>query len=252
MPAKRHATDQTDPSRAPLPEPPPGCKTIPSYRAQQRYGVDRYSLVAAVADGKVRAFSVAGRQQFAVEDLEEVFAGGGDDETETDWDYRAESLNSVSNLTKELTAMIREVRQQNAELHKLVVDPMQAGLKLLQSFAEKQTDRIAALEKGWFDMFATKEQMLSEQADRELQVRQYEDTQRRKAEMFEWLKGLAPDALAAWAKQSDLKRFAQAIPMKVRRDLYDLLDPETRRVAESIAPSSDATMQGEVVQEGKE
>ena len=145
--------------------------------------------------------------------------------------------------------MLRELRAQNADLHKLVVDPMQAGLKLLQGFADKQTDRIAALEKGWFDMFATKEEMLSEAADRELSVRTYEDQQRRKAEMFEWLKELAPEALSAWAKQSELKRFANAIPVNVRRQLYDLMDPETRRVAESLAPSSDATMPGEVVEE---
>lgn len=194
-------------------EPPEGVATLPEYRVVEMFGVGRSRLAQLAAAGKLRVWKAGRRRAYALDDCRrelESIAEGQDAEPE---------IAELNGLVRELTQMLRETRQEKAELHRVALDPMAAGVELLKKLLETQSARVTELESGWLAMVHTQEAMLSQKQERELDIRAFENREKRRDNAVEFVKGQVPAALAAWQSQAELKTFVGSLP----REILELL-----------------------------
>jgi hypothetical protein len=149
----------------------------------------------------------------------------------------------TAQILRQVCSMLAEVRREKAELHKALLAPVATGVKLLTDMLENQTSRVRDLEKGWFDLFLEREELLSRKQERDLMQKQHDQAEARKSKVVDVLKEQIPDVIQAWGRQSDLATFLKNLPPEILDLIREHPTDSIREKVQALVPKP-TTMNG--------
>lgn len=127
----------------------------------------------------------------------------------------------VVGMFREVVLMLREARQEKADLLKLITDPMGAILAAFQQMLAESRGRVVELEKGWLDVMDLRSELADTQHERALQLTSAAAREKRRDETLSLIKPHLPKLFGAFAGGSDLASFVKECPPELISTVLD-------------------------------
>jgi hypothetical protein len=105
----------------------------------------------------------------------------------------------IITLTRELMKMLGESRKDRSDVIRVMQQPLDTGIRLLEAVVGVQAARLATLEAQWSRMLVTTEEMIAASHGREATERQAAHSREYKLKAWDFVKENVPTVLGKWS-----------------------------------------------------
>lgn len=117
-------------------------------------------------------------------------------------------VNTVHDLFKEVIAMLRELRTEKVDALKYALDPLKEGISLLKELLAASMKRASELEASATAVATEREALMSAVHVRNLEIKRFESSEQRRAQVMEIVKAYAPELVATYVASAAVPKNA--------------------------------------------